>query len=94
MHMYFCLLWLNDAAFRGLMTKIKAKHKIAEYLTSRTEIRNYPFQAGPWRLQIDNPFQNRILTRIVICLVDARAFNWNYAFNPYAFQKKSITSFL
>lgn len=57
--MYLCLLRLNDDVFRGLMATINTKHQIAVYPTLRTEIRDYPSQAGLWRLQIDNPFQYR-----------------------------------
>ena len=92
MRFYLCTLRLNDDVFRGLMQRMNVSRSIATYPTLRTEIRSYTFAQNIARKEIDNPFQSRIPNRIIIGLVDSRAFNGNYAYDPFAFQKSGITS--
>ena len=90
--LYLCQLRLNETVYRGLTTQIAAKHRLAIYPMVRTEIRTYPLHAGLQRLEINNPFQNRIPNRMIVAMVDSRAFNGDYARDPFCFQKFGLTS--
>ena len=78
MRFYLCQLRLNDSVYRGLTTQIATKHKIATYPVVRNEVRSFPLPAGLQRKEITNPFQSRVPNRMIVGMVDSRAFNGDY----------------
>ena len=92
MRFYLCQLRLNDRVYRGLTTQIATKHKIATYPVVRSEVRSFPLQAGLQRKEITNPFQSRVPNRMIVGMVDSRAFNGDYTRDPFCFQKFGLIS--
>ena len=81
-----CQLRLNSNMYKTL-TLSRAQTPYAEYPVVRGEIRTYTFQGTSDSWEENNIFQNRIPDRMVIGLLDAKAFNGDKNYYPYAFQK-------
>ena len=80
-----CQLRLNSNMYKTLSLS-RAETPFAEYPVVRGEIRTYTFQgtSDSWE---GNIFQNRIPDRTIVGLLDAKAFNGDKSYYPYAFQK-------
>ena len=81
-----CQLRLNSNMFKTLAVQ-RAATPYAEYPVVRSEIRTYTFQGTSDSWEENNIFQNRIPDRMVVGLLDAKAFNGDRDYYPYAFQK-------
>ena len=81
-----CQLRLNASMYKTL-TLSRAQTPYAEYPVVRGEIGTYTFQGTSDSWEENNIFQNRIPDRMVIGLLDAKAFNGDKSYYPYAFQK-------
>ena len=81
-----CQLKLNSNMFKTLAVQ-RAATPHAEYPVVRGEIRTYTFQGTSGSWEENNIFQNRIPDRMVVGLLDAKAFNGDRSYYPYAFQK-------
>lgn len=58
----------------------------AKYPISRTEMKSYTIPSGVFSYSIDNMTIGQIPIRMFFVLVTNKAFNGNYAYNPYNFQ--------
>lgn len=90
--LYLCQLRLNETVYRGLTTQMATKRKMATYPVVRSEVRSFPLQAGLQRKEISNPFQSRVPNRMIVGMVDSRAFNGDYTRDPFCFQKFGLIS--
>ena len=89
---HLCQLRLNDAIYQSLSTKRHNEGEVAAYPTVRSEIRTFSMQGNLTRFDIPNLFQNRIPDRLIVGLVDSRAFNGDVTRDPFCFQKFGLTS--
>ena len=80
---HLCQLRLNDAIYQSLSAKRHNEGQVAAYPTVRSEIRTFTMQDNLTRFDIPNLFQNRIPDRLIVGLLDSRAF---------CFQKWGLTS--
>ena len=89
---HLCQLRLNDAIYMSLSQKRHTEGQIASYPTVRSEIRTFSMQGNLTRFDIPNLFQNRIPDRLIVGLLDSRAFNGDVTRDPFCFQKFGLTS--
>ena len=89
---HLCQLRLNDAIYQSLSAKRHNEGEIASYPTVRSEIRTFSMQGNLTRFDIPNLFQNRIPDRLIVGLLDSRAFNGDVTRDPFCFQKFGLTS--
>ena len=90
--LHLCQLRLNEALYMGLANKRHNQGAIAVYPTVRSEIRTFSMDSTLACFEIRDLFQNRVPDRMIVGLVDSRAFNWDYARDPFCFQKFGLTS--
>ena len=89
---HLCQLRLNDAIYRSLSEKRHNEGQVAAYPTVRSEIRTFSMQGNLTRFDIPNLFQNRVPDRLIVGLLDSRAFNGDVTRDPFCFQKFGLTS--
>lgn len=89
---HFCQLRLNESVYRGLTTQIATKRKMVTHSVVKSEVRSFPLHAGLQRMEIRNPFQSRVSNRMIVGMVDSRAFNGDYTRDPFCFQKFGLVS--
>ena len=89
---HLCQLRLNDAIYQSLSSKRHNEGEVAAYPTVRSEIRTFSMQGNLVRFDIPNLFQNRIPDRLIVGLLDSRAFNGDVTRDPFCFQKFGLTS--
>ena len=89
---HLCQLRLNDAIYTSLSSQRHNEEKIAAYPTVRSEFRTFSMQGNLTRFDIPNLFQNRIPDRLIVGLLDSRAFNGDVTRDPFCFQKFGLTS--
>ena len=89
---HLCQLRLNDAIYQSLSAKRHNEGQVAAYPTVRSEIRTFSMQNNLVRFDIPNLFQNRIPDRLIVGLLDSRAFNGDVTRDPFCFQKFGLTS--
>ena len=89
---HLCQLRLNDAIYQSLSQKRHNEGQVAAYPTVRSEIRTFSMQGNLVRFDIPNLFQNRIPDRLIVGLLDSRAFNGDVTRDPFCFQKFRLTS--
>ena len=87
-----CQLRLNEAVYRTLSAQRQNDQQLATYPTVRSEIRTFSMQNNLARFDIPNLFQNRVLDRSIVALLDSRAFNGDVTGDPFCFQKFGLTS--
>jgi len=75
-----------------LANKRHSQGAIAVYRTVRSEIRTFSMDSTLTRFEIRDLFQNRVPDRMIVGLVDSRAFNGDYARDPFCFQKFGLSS--
>jgi len=89
---HLCQLRLNDAIYRSLSKKRHNEGQVAAYPTVRSETRTFSMQGNLTRFDIPNLLQNRIPDRLIVGLLDSRAFNGDVTRDPFCFQKFGLTS--
>ena len=89
---HLCQLRLNEAVYSSLSAQRHNEGEIAIYPTVRSEIRTFSMQGNLARFDIPNLFQNRIPDRLIVGLVDSRAFNGDVTRDPFCFQKFGLSS--
>ena len=89
---HLCQLRLNDTIYQSLSEKRHNEGQVAAYPTVRSEIRTFSMQNNLVRFDIPNLFQNRIPDRLIVGLLDSRAFNGDVTRDPFCFQKFGLTS--
>ena len=89
---HLCQLRLNDAIYQSLSAKRHNQGQVAAYPTVRSEIRTFSMQGNLTRFDIPNLFQNRIPDRLIVGLLDSRAFNGDVTRDPFCFQKFGLSS--
>jgi len=86
-----CQLRINPDVYRELAVKMESL-KVVSYPTVRSEIRTYSFANDRRQYEINNPWQGRGPNLVVMRMVDTRAFNGDYARDPFCFQKMNLGS--
>ena len=90
--LHLCQLRLNEALYMDLAHQRHNQGAIAVYPTVRSEIRTFSMDSTLTRFEIRDLFQNRVPDRMIVGLVDSRAFNGDYTRDPFCFQKFGLTS--
>ena len=89
---HLCQLRLNEAVYRSLSAQRQNDGKLATYPAVRSEIRTFSMQGNLVRFDISNLFQNRVPDRLIVALLDSRAFNGDVTRDPFCFQKFGLSS--
>ena len=84
---HLCQLRLNEEVFKDISEKRHTERELAKYPTVRSEIRTFNMVGTLTRFDIPNLFQNRIPDRMIVALLDSRAFNGDVTRDPFCFQK-------
>ena len=90
--LHLCQLRLNEALYMDLAHQRHNQGAIAVYPTVRSEICTFSMDSTLTRFEIRDLFQNRVPDRMIVGLVDSRAFNGDYTRDPFCFQKFGLTS--
>ena len=89
---HLCQLRLNETIHKTLSAQRRNYKQLATYPTVRSEIRTFSMQANLTRFDIPNLFQNRIPDRLIVGLLDSRAFNGDVTRDPFCFQTFGVRS--
>ena len=83
LQVHLCQLRLNEDVYKNLSVRRHKYREMAKYLTVRSEIRTFNMVWTMTRFDIPNLFQNPIPDRMIVGLLDSRAFTRD----PFCFQK-------
>ena len=86
--LHLCLVSLNPATSVDYMKRLEKR--TAMYPIVHTEMRQFPFDKGVTYREIINPFNGKVPQKVVIGIVNTLAFNGEYEFDPYAFEKAGV----
>ena len=89
---HLCQLRLNPDVFNDIDSERHRYRELAKYPTVRSEIRTFNMMGTLTRFDIPNLFQNRIPDRMIVGLLDSRAFNGAVTRDPFCFQKFGLHS--
>jgi len=89
---HLCQLRLNETVYKNLSAQRHNEGAMATYPTVRSEIRTFSMRGNLVRFDIPNLFQNRVPDRLIVALVDSRAFNGVVTRDPSCFQKFGLSS--
>ena len=89
---HLCQLRLNEEVFKDISEKRHTERELSKYPTVRSEIRTFNMVGTLTRLDIPNLFRNRIPDRMIVGLLDSRAFNGDVTRDPFCFQKFGLPS--
>ena len=89
-----CRLNLNSSVYNDLKIKMDVRNQWSNYPVVRSEIRTFSFDGRTTTWMEDNVFLNRVPDRLVVGLLDSKAFNGNLEYYPYAFKDFGVTSIL
>ena len=88
---HLCQLRLNPSVYKSISIERHNKRELAKYPTVRSEIRTFnmvgTLTGTLTRFDIPNLFQNLIPDRIIVGLLDRRAFNGAVTRDPFCYQK-------
>jgi len=82
---------LNETIYKTLSAQRHNGKQLASYPTVCSEIRTFSMQGNLTRFDIPNLFQNRIPDRLIVALLDSRAFNGDVTRDPFCFQKFGLS---
>ena len=89
---HLCQLRLNPQVYKSISEKRHNQRDLAKYPTVRSEIRTFNMMGTLTRFDIPNLFQNRIPDRMIVGLLDSRAFNGAVTRDPFCFQNFGLRS--
>ena len=89
--LHLCRVSLNPTVYAALQAERKTKRKTAKYPVVRSEIRSFSFDGRTSRFTEDNVFLGKMPDRVIVAMVDSRAFNGDVEWYPFAFQKFGST---
>ena len=89
---HLCQLRLNPDVFNDIDSERHRYRELAKYPTVRSEIGTFSMMGTLTRFDIPNLFQNRIPDRMIVGLLDSRAFNGAVTRDPFCFQKFGLRS--
>ena len=89
---HLCQLCLNETIYKILSAQRHNDKKLASYPTVRSESGPSALQGNLTRFDIPSLFQNRIPVRLIVGLLDSRAFNGNVTHDPFCFQNFGLRS--
>ena len=89
---HLCQLRLNETVYMNLAAQRHNEEAVAVYPTVRSEIRTFSMESTLSRFEIRDLFQNRVPDRMIVGLLDSRAFNGAVTRDPFCFQKFGLTS--
>ena len=83
---------LNSAVYDRLLKERRlTKTRRVKYPVVRSEIRTFSFDGNSTSWQQDNVFVGRVPDRVILGLLDSRAYNGSLTRYPFAFQKFQVT---
>ena len=83
---HLCRVNLNVTVGNELMTKIDVRNQMANYPMVRSQIRTFSFDGKTTLWTEDQLFTGRFPDRLVVGMLDSKAFNGDLEYYPYAFQ--------
>ena len=84
---HLCQLRLNEDVYKSLSARRRNNREMAKYPTVRSEIRTFNMASTMTCFDIPNLFRNQIPDRMIVGLLDSRAFNGDVTRDPFCFQK-------
>ena len=88
--LHLCRVSLNSTVYASLKAERKTKLKTAKYPVVRNEIRSFSFDGRTTKFTEDNVFVGKVPDRMIVALVDSRAFNGDGKWYPFTFQKFGV----
>ena len=73
--LHLCRVSLNPTVYSALQTDRKSKRQTAKFPVVRSEIRSFSFDGRTTKFTEDNVFVGKVPDRMIVALVDNRAFN-------------------
>ena len=89
---HICPLTLNPNVYAELALRRSKHERVAAYPTVRSELRSLSFEGNSTKFIEDNVFLGRVPDRLIVGLLDTKAFNGTLNYYPFAFQKFGVTS--
>ena len=89
---HLCQLRLNEEVFKDISEQRHTVRELAKFPTVRSEMRTFNMVGTLTSFDIPNLFQNRIPDRMIVGLLDSRAFNRDVTRDPFCFQKFGLRS--
>ena len=89
--LHLCRVCLEDNVYNELKEKREADGQPAWYPVVRSMIRTVAFAGDTSKSEKDDVFVGRVPDRMIVGLVDSRAFNGTLEYYPFAFQKFGLT---
>ena len=89
--LYFCGFSLNPSAYHTLQAKCKAVGQMARYTLVHSKIRMFALDGETTRLEKDDMFVGQIPDRMIVGLLNNRAFIRDLKHYPFSFQKFLLT---
>ncbi|XP_068720511.1 uncharacterized protein F54H12.2-like [Montipora capricornis] len=84
---YLCRLTLNPTTYVALTKRRHNKGMWARYPTVYMDVRTFTFDGESTKFKKTDLFQSRVPYRLMLGLLDSRAYNRNLDHYPFAFQK-------
>ena len=92
MTFHLCRLNLNSSVNNDLKIKMDVRNQWANYPIVRSEIRTFSFNGRTTTWMEDNVFLSRVRGRLVVGLLDIKAFNGDLEYYLYLFQDFGVKS--
>jgi len=89
---HLCQLRLNETVYMNLAAQRHNEDAVAVYPTVRSEIRTFSMESTLSCFEIQDLFQNRVPDRMIVGLLDSRAFNGDVTRDPFYIEKFGLTS--
>ena len=90
MKFHLCQLRLNASDYRNITDEIQRLRQWVPYPLVRSEIRTFSFDGSSTYWEENNLFQGRIPDRLIVGILDSKAFNGDVEYYPFCFQKKGV----
>ena len=88
---YLCRLTLNPTTYTALTKRRHNKGMWGRYPTVYMDVRTFTFDGDSTMFKKTDLFQGRVPDRLMVGLLDSRAYNGNLDHYPFAFQKFGVT---
>ena len=88
---FLCEVKVTPSIYREIMTDLK-DGKVTTYPIVRSDIRTYSHPTDNRHFECNNPFQNQVPNRLVVCMCEQAAFNGAVTKSPFCFKRFNISS--
>ena len=89
---HLCRLSLNPDVYTSLEGERKLRKEVVKYPVVRDQIRTFIFNGATTTWMEHNLFLGRVPQRMIVGILDCKAFNGTKEKYPFSFQSKGVTS--